>query len=108
MSKEDVKKIGEDAGIPIVHMAWPEGSAPPLPWATFYLSSQSGVNADNVVYAKASKWVLEVYQRSSDEELEKKVEQSIVTRFGPYTKSEYWVDTESAIQTTYYFREIGD
>lgn len=106
MSKEDVYRLSAEVGIPCVHMAWPEGSAPPLPWMTFFLDSMVGFDADDEVYAQANNWCVELYQKSSDEELEARLEEAIQANFGPYRKSEAWVDSENCIQTAYYFKEI--
>lgn len=107
MSKQDVYSIAEDAGIPAVHMAWPIGSAPSLPWFVFYVSNQSGFNADDTMYAPVYRWALELYQKTSDEELEAKVEQSILEKFGSFSKSESWVEDENCLMTTYYFTDMN-
>lgn len=105
MSKEDVFAVATDAGMPAVHMAWPIGSAPALPWAAFHVSSQSGMNADNTLYAPSTRWAFELYQKTSDGELEARVEQSILGRFGPFSKTESWVEDENCLMTTYYFTD---
>lgn len=107
MSKQDVIAVGTDAGIPAVHMAWPIGSAPPLPWLAFHVESQRGIYADNTVYKATPRWVLELYQRTCDDALVKRVEESVLRRFGPFTKSEAWVEDENCLQTTYYFTDTN-
>lgn len=107
MSKADVKRMLKSCGIPCIHMAWPENSAPELPWAVFYLEEEWGFDADDTRFAKASDWCVELYQRTSDEGLETRLEQAIQDSFGTYDKTEAWLDSENAIATTYTFRQIS-
>lgn len=107
MSKEDVFAVAQDAGIPAAHMAWPVGSAPALPWLVFYVESQYGTYADNTIYKPSPRWAIELYQRTCDDELVEKVEASILERFGPFSKTESWVEDENCLQTTYYFTDTN-
>lgn len=108
MSRADVVAAVKAAGIPCVHMAWPKGSAPRLPWAAFYLDSQSGAEADDSVYAPVMRWVVELYQKEPDEALEARLEGSLQAAFGPFDKSESWVEQEGCTQTAYRFTQIGE
>lgn len=96
------------AGIPSVHMAWREGTAPELPWCVFYIEDTDGVFADNSITVSSTKWVVELYQRQSKQDVEDAVEAAILSAFGPFTKSEAWVEKENCIQTSYYFKEIAN
>ena len=106
MGRAEVKAVIDAASVPSVHMAWLEGHAPELPWCAFYLEDTDGVYADDGFAAKANRWVIELYQKQSDSELEDALEESITARFGPFSKSETWVSNENCIQTSYYFKEI--
>lgn len=110
MSRADVVAAVRAAGIPVVHMAWPKGSAPRLPWAAYYLDDQDGMYADDEVWAAVERWVVELYEREPDEDLEALLESSISEAFGPFDKSETWVESEGCTQTTYRFTqtEIGE
>lgn len=106
MSRKTVKQAITAANLPSAHMAFPEGSAPDLPWCCFGLDSLSGFDADNTVFAKTKHWWIELYQRTSDETVESALETQIQNTFGPFNKTEVWIDSESVIQTTYTFTEI--
>lgn len=95
-----------DGQLPCAHMTWSASTEPRLPFAVYYLNESSGFCADNTVYSEANEWVVELYQKSSDEELEKGLQEAILRDFGPYRKSEYWVESEGCLQTAYYFNEL--
>lgn len=107
MSKQDVMGVAQDVGIPATHMAWPVGSAPALPWMAFYVSSDDGIYADDTVFKQNIRWALELYQRTCDDDLVSRVEESVLRRFGPFSKTETWVEDENCLQTTYYFTDLN-
>lgn len=106
MSASDVMACVASCGIPCVRNAWPKGSAPKLPWAVFMLDETDGFYADGRVSATVNRWYVELYQKTNDQELEGRLEAAIQDWFGPYSKTEAWVDTESCVQTAYYFTDI--
>lgn len=106
MGLKEVQAAISSAGLPSVHMAWEKGMAPDLPWCVFYLEDTDGVFADNKFATQSSRWVIELYQKQSDPSIEEALEQSIVSSFTPFSKSEAWVSDENCIQTTYYFKEL--
>ena len=93
-------------GVPSTHMAWPVNSAPPLPWAVFYLDDDLKLNADNRRWASRGTCVVELYQKAADPALEGKVESAINEAFGDYDKTETWVDSEDCLMTIYRFTVI--
>lgn len=93
--------------VPCVHMAWPVGSAPSLPWAVFYLDETEPVG-DNGGYAERQEWIVELYQRSRDAELEKGLEAALRGSFGAIAKSESWSSSESCLITEYYFTDFEE
>lgn len=107
MSREDVRKCIESAGIQCTHLCYPEGAAPELPWAVFYQEDEYGFDADDTRFAPAIDWCVELYQLEADDELEGALEEAITRDFGPYDKTEVWLDDENAVETTYTFRQIG-
>ncbi len=106
MSHVDVKSCVESAGLPCVHMAWPVGSAPDLPWCAFYVDEGDGFYADGLNYAGRTSWVVELYQRSRDASIESALESALSERFGPFRKTEAWVASEGCVQTSYYFTQV--
>lgn len=95
------------AVVPCVHMAWPEGSAPALPWAVFYLDGTEPVGDDGG-YAAREDWVVELYQRARDGGLESALEESLRGSFGAFTKSETWSSDERCLMTAYYFTDFEE
>ena len=105
MSAQHVYDTISTAGIPIAHIAWPKGKAPDLPWAVYRLDSNMAFEADNVNYVENPRWEVDLYQKSTDQELEHVIEEAIAMEFGPYSKSETWLSDENCHATVYLFRE---
>lgn len=108
MSAVDVVAACEAVGLPCACMAWPVGSAPPLPWCVWRLEYTDGFDADDLVYARTDRIVLELYERSMDASLEAALEASISATFGPYSKSQSWVYDEGCVLTSYGFTDIQE
>lgn len=108
MSMEDVVSCVRGAGLPVAHLAFPVGSNQGLPFCTFALESQSALFADNKNYASVSEWSVELYQEPSDAESETRLDAAIAAAFGPYAKSDAWVEEEGCVQTTYLFSQVEE
>ena len=106
MSRKAIVAALDAIGVPCAHVAWPVNAAPPLPWAVFRLEDDAKLNADGTRWATLGRWVVELYQRASDPELESKVENAITQAFGDYDKFEIWVDSEDCLMTSYRFTVI--
>ena len=106
MSAEAVVAACAAAGLPCVNMVWPIGSAPDLPWCVWRLDYTDGFDADDTVYARASRVVVELYERSMDASLEAALEASIAAAFGPFSKSQSWAADEGCLVTYYGFTDI--
>ena len=106
MSHVDVQSA-INAVVPCTHMAWPSGKAPEsLPWAVFYLDESDGLYADGIRYVDRNSWVVELYMKSRDAELESRIDAAITDSFGAFRKTEAWVASEQCLQIAYYFTEI--
>lgn len=106
MSKEDVVSAVRSAGLPVAHMAFPVGSKQGLPYCVFYADEVSSFCADDAVYAEVTPWTLELYQAQDDSESEKRLDAAVARAFGPYRKSEAWIESEGCVQTTYAFSQV--
>lgn len=93
--------------VPCVHMAWPEGTAPALPWAVWYLEEERGFSADDARHVPARRWCVELYERTCDYALHDDIEAALQERYGPCRITETWLADEDAIATVYEFEEIG-
>lgn len=106
MTPSKVVSTVESCGIPCAHFCFPKGSAPSLPWAVYYLEDSNGFIADNSTYTRGANWVVELYEKSMNTELELKIEQAIEKEFGPCSINEVWIEEENCLQKTYRFTEI--
>lgn len=105
MSKQDVYGCISATGIPTVYMAWPEGSAPSMPWVAFWLDRRDEFVADNVTYSSANRWKAQLCQKAGDDSVEASIEGAIESMFGPVAKEEAWDPDESCVITVYSFTE---
>lgn len=106
MTPSKVVACMESAGLKCAHLQFTKGSAPPLPWAVYYLDTSADLTADNDYFEEAADWVVEVYEKSFDPSLHLSVKRAIADSFCPPTVEQYWVDEESCLMTTYRFREM--
>lgn len=86
-------------------MAWPDKSAPNLPWAT-YEGHDDAIWANNHRIAVRHEWTVELYEKRRDRELEEALGESIAAAFGGYDRNESWVESEQCLMVAYYFSEI--
>lgn len=106
MSRKAIVAALDATGVPSAHVAWPVNAAPPLPWMVFSLDEDSKLNADNGRWASHGRWVVELYQKFVDPDVEAKVENAITEAFGDFDKTETWVDSEDCHMTIYRFTVI--
>ena len=76
---ERIVSTAASCGVECAHMAWPEGSAPELPWAVWRLDSETGFFADDGKYAGAGTYAVELYERACDEGLHARIEKVVMT-----------------------------
>lgn len=97
----------KSCGIECAHMCFPEGSAPTLPWAVYYVDTTLNVHADNSTWDYKPQWIVELYEKYKNPELELAIARAIEDEFfSPPSIDETWVDDENCLMTTYRFTEI--
>lgn len=106
MSREEIVSMLDGLGIPAVHMAWRQGTAPPMPWAVVLMEDDAHVAADNRRWASLPLMRVELYQESSDSGLEGSLEEALAERYGDYEKTEAWSSEESCLVCAYEFTDI--
>ena len=106
MTPENVVSCIRGCGLECAHMCFPKGSAPALPWAVYYLDETSDMCADGEIWDEIPIWVVEVYEKSFDPSLHRKVKDAIARDFTPPTVEQTWVEDENCLLTTYTFKEI--
>lgn len=93
-----------NAVVECARLAWPEGSAPPLPWAVYLAMGDDGFYADDRKFARIGRWCVELYQREGSDELENALERALEDAFGPVERGhEAWIDDENCSMTPFYF-----
>ena len=106
MTPEKVVEAVQSCGIPCAHRYFPEGSVPELPWAVYYLDESSGFCADNKVHDRVARWIVELYERHKDPDLEKRLEDAIEEAFSPCSLYESWIEDDNCLMYAYHFTEI--
>lgn len=108
-SAEAAERVQATVGsvVQCVHMAWPEGSAPDLPWAVWYVDEERGFCSDDSKGPRETWWCVELYERSCDYDLHDELESAIEDAYGPCKKTESWLSDEDAVATVFTFKEIG-
>lgn len=101
MGIEQIKTMLESTGLPVVYMAWEEGSAPALPWIAYRVLYSNNFSADGVVYQPIDRITVELYSKLKDQESEDKVESALSSLF--WEKSETYIDDERCYQVAYEF-----
>lgn len=104
MSYSDVYECVSQV-VPCRHYAWPDDSAPALPWAV-YTGESDPIVADDFQTGAIHHWTVELYEKRRDAQLEASLEAAIVAAFGNYTKREVPIKSEDCLMVTYDFRQI--
>ena len=92
--------------VPCVHMGWPKGGAPELPWAV-YTDEPFGRGADNENWTETHRWHVELYEKYPDTALEDALFDTLRGVYGyvePPTTT--WIESENCSCTLYRFSEI--
>lgn len=99
MTLEALASVLESTGLPVTYLAWPEGSAPPLPFICYLVASTNNLFADGQVYLTVQRIHVELYTKVKDLDAESRVENAL--REIPWQKSETYLNTEKCYQILY-------
>lgn len=95
--------------VPCCHMEWPDDSNPPVPFACYLLDYDKPYCAGDVQVAVRHKWMVELYEKRRDKELEEALAATLRERFGSVRRDENWIENDNLLQVVYTFYEIeGD
>lgn len=101
MTLEEINTLLKTSGLPVVYRAWPDGSAPPLPWICYLETSPDNFAADGGVYHSSRGITVELYTRHKSPDVEAQVE-AVLTGAGIYwEKTETYIDSERCYQFSY-------
>ena len=92
--------------VPCRHMEWPNDSAPALPWALYYEDYERPVGADDVQIAVRRTWIVELYEKRRDRNVEESLGNALRDAFGSVRRGESWIENDNMLVVTYTFYEI--
>lgn len=99
MTLEELNKLLETTGLPVVYRAWPDKKAPPLPYICYLAAYSNNFGADNVVYYPINHMQVELYTELKNPALEDKLEKALSSFY--WEKNEEYIDAEQCYQITY-------
>lgn len=105
MSHESVY-AAVSAHVPCSHMEWPNDSAPPPPFACYLLDYDRPICAGDVQIAVRRKWIVELYEKRRDRELEEALAEGLREQFGNVRRDENWIENDNLLMVVYTFTEI--
>lgn len=92
MTLSELNRALQSTGLPVTYRAWPEDSAPPLPFICYLSTGTNTLPADGSVYYQWDDIRVELYTKWKDTEAEAKVEAALNdlhwTKTGTYVESE--------------------
>jgi len=101
MTYTEIKKILEEANLPLAYDHFAEGESPNPPYLVFLFPASDNFAADGRVYQRIDQLDIELYTDLKDPNLEKKLE-TVLDRHGLfYEKTETWVDSERMYEVLY-------
>jgi|GEM_PF-3540259 len=92
--------------VPCCHMEWPDSAVPDVPFACYLLDYDKPICAGDVEIAVRHKWMVELYEKRRDKELETALGDELRERFGPVRRDEQWIENDNLLQVVYTFYEI--
>ena len=95
-----------ESGIPGTKFCWPVGKAPATPWFTYELEDDGMFAADDENHAHIPVYRASLYEAEPDPLVESRFEDAVAS-LGPFTREEYWLESEKCQMTTYTFSYTG-
>lgn len=94
------------AHVPCCHMEWPNDANPEVPFACYLEDFEQPIVADDFQIAVRRKWMVELYEKRRDKNLETALGDSLREQFGSVRRSESWIENDNLLLVTYTFYEI--
>lgn len=98
---KDLLSILDDIGLPYIQIQWPPASAPDLPYVVVVPDWTNGVSADNSVEFLPVRYMVELYTRYRDMELEAQLQNAFEEAGIYYQRSSTVIPDGYAILTRY-------
>lgn len=105
MSHESVYLVVSEF-VPCCHMEWPMGKEPPIPFACYLLDYDQPISAGDEEIAVRHKWMVELYEKRRDANLELALSDALRERFGAVRRDEQWIENDNLLEVVYTFYEI--
>lgn len=99
MTLEELKKVLEKTGLPVVYGTFPEADAPPLPVICYLETDSNNFYADGVVYYSQNSIQVELYLKYRSFLVERKVEKAL--KEFAWEKSVDYLSSERCFQIIY-------
>ncbi len=101
MKYDKIIEMLEETSIPFAYDHFAEGESPDPPFCIFLIPGSDNFHADNAVYEKLSKLVVELYTDKKDPDLEEKLEEVLSRYEMIWSRSEVWIDSEKLYEVRY-------
>lgn len=101
MQAAEIMAALKECGLPLAYRQFPEGSAPGLPYAVWYIGGETNFPADGENYHNVKQITVELYTGLKDPDTEAAVE-VVLNGLGIWEKTEEYVDSEKCYQIVYY------
>ena len=85
----------------VVYHAWPENTAPALPWVCIFETGAANESADNIVFFSAHQVNVELYTEKKDTAKETSIEAALTAAEIYYEKDCEYLSDEKMHMTTY-------
>ncbi len=101
MKYDKIIEMLEETGIPFAYDHFAEGESPDPPFCIFLIPGSDNFNADDAVYEKLNRLVVELYTDKKDPALEERVEDVLKRYEMLWSRSEVWIDSEKLYEVRY-------
>ena len=101
MTYAEIKKMLQEAKLPLAYDHFAEGESPDPPFLVFLFPASDNFAADGSVYQRIDQLDIELYTDLKDPKQEKKLE-TVLDRHGLfYEKTETWIESEHMYEVHY-------
>lgn len=110
MTQAELYQALATLGLPVVYGEFidtPQNPVPTPPYITYQFAYASDLIADNQNYASIENFQVELYTNKKDTVTEKLIQDKLKSLKLPYSKVEFFLDSENLIQIIYEIQIIG-
>lgn len=105
MDRKDLASMLRRAGVPVVHIGWPDGSDPDYPYIAYrFVDNDGSFDADNYTFAEVQRWQVQLLTHAKDDDLESAIEQILRDEEIPHRKQDAGTEGGDYHEVLYTFR----